>query len=47
MSAIANGQFLLNSDNGKRILIYSFLTGHDKILSIAFCSKAGDQIQIS
>lgn len=44
MSAIADVQFLLNSNNEKRILIFLFFTGHDKILSIAFGSKAGDQI---
>lgn len=44
MSAVADVQFSLNSNNEKRIPIFLFLTGHDKILSIAFCSKAGDQI---
>lgn len=47
MSATGDVQFPLNSNNEKRILIFLFLTGHDKIFSVAFCSKTGDQIQVS
>lgn len=41
MNAVADVQFSLNPNNEENTNI---LTGHDRTLTVAFCSKVGDEI---